>query len=64
MKKYQQRVIEERRELFVKIAKLANFLAEEKFDQLSKDDIGLLRTQHVAMLGYYSILKTRIANFK
>jgi len=63
MEEYQKRVIEEKEELDKKIKKLASFLDTGMFVKLTKDDVGLLRTQHSIMLAYRTILKMRINVF-
>ena len=63
MEAYQKRIIKEKEELDKKIEKLTTFLDKGMFVKLTKDDVGLLRTQHSIMLAYRTVLKMRIANF-
>jgi len=63
MEDYQKRVIKEKEELDKKIDSLTSFLDKGMFVKLTKDDVGLLRTQHSIMLAYRTTLKMRIANF-
>jgi len=61
MQPYQERVVEERRELDEKISKLDKFIAgNEIFDALPPDEKYRLRDQLRVMMRYSSILGERI----
>jgi hypothetical protein len=62
-KDYQQRVIEEKRELDEKLAKLDAFGRTELFAALPADEQGRLNRQHSLMEAYSAVLGERIANF-
>lgn len=60
---YQQRVIDESKELGEKLAKLNSFLATDAVDRLDPEDVLLLVKQSVAMGSYAAILSERIGRF-
>lgn len=60
---HQQRAINERVELEIKIEKLAQFINGSVFNALSNNDKLILRLQCAAMVMYSSILETRIETF-
>lgn len=63
MEDWQQRVVDEKKELDEKIKKLNSFFSTEAFSLLATTDAVLLRTQYVVMQEYSSILAKRIARF-
>ena len=63
MEDYQQRVIEEKKELDEKISKLKDFGNTLNFTQLATVEQGLLRLQLVAMNNYSDVLGQRIDLF-
>lgn len=62
MEDWQQRVIDERRELGDKITKLASFLSRGA-PEASNEERALLRQQRNAMLDYADALDERILRF-
>ncbi|WP_428743187.1 crAss001_48 related protein [Tenacibaculum sp.] len=60
---HQLRVIEEKKELDMKLFNLSNFLFSEKFEELEMSDKHLLNSQFDIMRRYSEILETRIKNF-
>lgn len=68
MKDWQQRVIIERAELDERIKKLAHFIKKwesgDLSENLSVEDLWLLRIQFSCMTQYLSVLDKRIENFK
>jgi hypothetical protein len=62
MKDWQQRVVEERNELYDKIHKLEDFLQQERHD-IAQQQWDLLRSQLHYMQLYGDILNTRISAF-
>lgn len=60
---YQIRVIDEKQELDVKIAKLEAFSETESFSSLSKEEQDRLLDQLYHMIQYSEILEQRIENF-
>lgn len=62
---YQQRVVDERNELFTKKESLKAFLGSENFDTIITDPVDrtLLEEQRKAMKWYLEILDNRIARF-
>lgn len=61
---HQQRVIDEERELAIKISALDNFISDNPiFKGLPAGDRVLLGLQKKYMIMYQSVLKQRIANF-
>ncbi len=64
MKKHEQRVVDEKNELDVKIEKLSDFFNTPIFDSLEDEDKSLLENQHNAMESYSDLLKMRVARFK
>lgn len=66
MKPYQERVVEEKRELDEKAAKLAAFLArvaDLRPSEAHARELALLRVQHAIMDAYAQVLAERIAHF-
>jgi hypothetical protein len=63
MKPHQERVIQEKRELDEKLAKLDAFGRTEVFNTLPSDEQGRLNRQHSVMEHYSRILGERIAAF-
>ena len=61
---WQQRVIEERKELAGRLAKLRAFTCQREFDALTNDERRDLYAQEEAMANYSNILSRRIAAFK
>lgn len=64
MEAYQQRVVDERRELDEKIERLAGFIASTAFDFVDHEQRQLLLRQHDAMVTYSDILQQRISLFE
>ncbi len=65
MKPSQARVVEEKRELDYKIAKLADFIvATTEFGNLDAGEQSRMRIQKACMEAYSTALGERIANFK
>lgn len=60
---HQLRVIEERKELDLKIEKLQSFFNTVIFKGLDQLDKSLLIEQEIAMISYSDILKQRINRF-
>jgi len=63
MEEYQQRVIEEKKQLDEKLLRLHNFLSSDKLKDLDLDDQNLLVEQELAMKIYSIILGNRINRF-
>ncbi|MBK8184792.1 MAG: hypothetical protein IPK63_18695 [Candidatus Competibacteraceae bacterium] len=63
MQPYQQRVIDEKAELDIKIAKLDYFRVSGEMSKIPVDQQDLLDLQHNAMLTYSIILELRIKSF-
>lgn len=63
MEPYQQRVIDEKKDLDHKAAKLAEFISTEAFQHVDKDEKVRLHAQLIAMVAYSEILGERIAVF-
>ena len=63
MEDYQQRVIEEKKELDEKINKLRIFLGASPFKSLTVENQSLLKDQYVVMAQYSTILAKRIDLF-
>lgn len=65
---YQQRVIDEQKDLYDKTFKLEKFIytvePDSDFSKLAPVDQDLLRAQHKAMIHYNSILLRRIQRFR
>ncbi len=62
MKKYQKRVIEEKKELEKKVVKLVDFLYSDH--EIDPDEKTRLREQLSAMKDYLNVLIERIDNFE
>ena len=63
MQPYQQRVIDEKAELDIKIAKLDYFRVSGEMSKIPVDQQDLLDLQHNAMFTYSIILELRIKSF-
>jgi hypothetical protein len=63
MEAYQQRVMDEAKELNVKLTKLTAFLDTPVFRSLEVSEQVRLRMQHYFMSGYASVLGERIDAF-
>ncbi len=63
MEDYQQRVLDEKKELDDRIVKLKRFIAGQVFHTLPGSEQRRLGLQHKVMKEYSSILNDRIANF-
>ena len=63
MKPYQERVVDEKRDLDEKLSKLAAFGTTPLFTALTPDEQGRLNRQHTVMEEYSRILGERIAAF-
>lgn len=63
MKDYQQRVIDEQKELRIKIDKLQNFFDLDTFKNLDGQEKDRLQRQYLAMQDYSQILNERIVAF-
>lgn len=64
MQPYQERVVQEKKELDEKLAKLDAFGRTEQYTLLPVDEQGRLNRQHSIMEQYSQILQERINNFK
>lgn len=64
LKPFQQRVVDEKRELDEKLARLTNFVSTETFLDLPKAEKDRLNRQHEAMIDYSQVLAERIAAFE
>ncbi len=64
MKDWQERVLEENKELEARGIKLFNFIESPVYDTLPKFDRIALVTQFTYMQGYCRILETRIKEFE
>lgn len=60
---HEQRVIDEHRELTVRVNKLAAFFGTQLFAGLPEADRSLLRAQHGCMTAYAAILDARVNRF-
>ena len=63
MEDYQERVVEEKKELDGKITKLAAFVFSEKFASVVKDEQKRMQQQLYVMMDYSRCLQERIAAF-
>lgn len=63
MQPHQERVVEEKRELDEKLARLAEFGKGELFAGLPAEEQGRLNRQHSIMEDYSKVLGERIAAF-
>lgn len=61
MEDFKKRLIVERDELVVKLAKLESFIESPRFESLDEGNRELLIAQHDAMRTYYAILNKRIS---
>lgn len=64
MQDWQQRVVEEKSDLDVKIKKLETFVLSEKWYGLDPIDQDLLKRQLFVMIQYTNRLRDRIARFE
>ena len=64
MKDWQERVVEERKELAEKAKNLDRFLDSDTYDALDADERATLIVQAHAMMLYASALDVRIASFE
>ena len=60
---YQQRVVDERNDLEVKIGKLQTFITSDGFSDVSPDEQGRLVLQHHIMTAYSLVLEQRMEAF-
>lgn len=60
---YQQRVVDEKIELDLKLGKLNLFFETETFDRLPVEEKDRMKSQAGFMEGYSKVLEARIANF-
>lgn len=63
MEAYQERVVQEERELREKMQKLEAFFGTEIFKGLPQDEQKRLNRQYSYMSGYREVLEERILNF-
>lgn len=63
MEAFQQRVVDEKKELDEKIAKLLAFSETETYDNLPEDEKSDLEEQFECMNNYSSVLERRISRF-
>lgn len=63
MQEYQLRVIEEEKELRIKLNALTKFTSTDMFRALSFEEKDILLEQEKAMCAYAEILQIRIARF-
>ena len=63
MEDWQERVVQEKKELDEKITKLKAMICSDKFEALADTDQRLLVMQLSAMKQYASVLKARIERF-
>jgi hypothetical protein len=64
MQAFQERVIQEQKELEEKLDKLTDFLQTDTFLNLEEKDRELLLAQHTHMVAYNTTLALRIKRFK
>lgn len=64
MQPHQERVVEERLQLDIKVAALLAFFTTKLWDSLPEDEKDRLQRQLKCMQEYSGILGERIANFK
>lgn len=60
MNTYLERLIEERKELYLKFQKLSKFLNGDEIKTLECEDIALLEIQYSCMEGYLKVLTRRL----
>jgi hypothetical protein len=63
MEPYQQRVVDEKRDLDARLAKLGAFLLSDEVASLTEDVAALLYAQHRAMTSYSYLLGERVKGF-
>ena len=66
LQQHQQRVIDEKKELDEKLAKLDKFIKSDNFESIVgiSDECNRLREQAICMAAYSDILNARIVAFK
>lgn len=62
MKYFQERIVEEKSEIDIKIVELAGFIYSDKFVTIEKEQQDLLERQLYAMMVHSNCLKDRITN--
>jgi len=60
MKDYVVSLLDERSDLYTKMAKLNNFIESDEAKSIDKVMLGLLRVQYQAMKTYHTVLDERI----
>jgi hypothetical protein len=60
MKDYVVRLLDERSELYTKMAKLYDFIESDEAKSIDKVMLGLLRVQYQSMKTYHTVLDERI----
>jgi len=60
MKDFDVRLLDERSELYAKMAKLHHFIESDEAKSIDKVMLGLLRIQYEAMKTYHTVLVERI----
>jgi len=60
MKDFDVRLLDERSELYTKMAKLHHFIESDESKSIDKVMLGLLRIQYEAMKTYHTVLVERI----
>lgn len=63
MEAFQQRVVEEQKELETKLIALCAFIGTDIFTKLNTEDQDLMHQQHDAMDAYNTVLVKRIHRF-
>ena len=63
MEEYQERAIEEQRELNERLVRLIRFTTTDTYRKLDREDRELLTSQQHAMIHYNDVLSQRIARF-
>jgi hypothetical protein len=63
MEDFQLRVVDEKRELDVKVQKLHMFMMSYRFEKLPQPEKDRLERQHIAMCQYSGVLGERINGF-
>ncbi len=64
MQPYQQRVVDEHRDLTERLAKLVAFVESDRFDQVRLDEGNRMLRQRKAMESYAEVLRERIDAFE
>ena len=60
MKDFVVRLLDERSELYAKMAKLHYFIESDEAQSIDKVMLGLMRVQHQVMKTYHTVLSERI----